>query len=205
MYFEADRLLPGPDRFPSYMDRIAAYLSRARLDDAAAVLARFLRFEVSPSAFHIVGIDHVALYLGDYRHEDEVESWFRFLADDGRVAGIRIGPSHIAPRNYGTPAYWITGRLAGFDVEMFACRNFGAWAQRARDEVIALMSHHALAVTGPGHVGPLLRYFAHYPGIKELAFEPDDILGHTYGHLIRTETPMVLELVYSPAHASDGE
>jgi hypothetical protein len=205
MHFLGERLLPGSRSYPDYLDRIRAYLHVCQECRAQDLLERFLGFRAPAVAFHIVGVDHVAVYLGDYVDEGQVEDWVDFLEDGPRLQGISVGPSHIAPRQYGTPGYWISGRLDGIPCEMFTCKSTPAWSARDDRQVVALMSHFALAVSAAEHVRPVLSYLAHYPGVRELAFASEDALGHTYGHLIREDTSMVLELVHDPNHHLCGD
>jgi hypothetical protein len=196
MYFLGEETIPGAPAFPAYCGRIRAYLAQARSCTAEDAMAHFFGFALPAAAFPIVGIDHVALYLGDYSREESIDAWVEFLRDDASVGDVHHGPSYIAPKYYGTPGYWINCTVDGASVEMFSCKRYASWRGRDHLQKVGLMSHYALTVDDAAHVGPLITYFSQYPGLGRLAFVPGDELGHTYGHLINHAQGRVLELVH---------
>lgn len=204
MYFIGEPFLPEPSGFQGYLARIRGYLGRARETSARSILELFFGRTLDPASFHIRGLHHVAVYLGDYRAEEEVERWLAFLRRVDGVSGVRCGPSYIAPRYHGAQAYWIDCHVDGAGAEMFTNKSMGLWESYEHAGKIARMSHFALAVEEAAHVRPLLDFFAHYPGFELLAFSPADELGHTYGHLLDGKTRRVLELVHSGQEDDHG-
>jgi hypothetical protein len=198
--FAGVSFLPAPSQAPRCLARLRRYLDQRASLSPDEVLGSFLGLALPAAAFHLTGIDHVAAYLGDYRREEEVEAWQGCLEASPEVTGLQSGPSHIAPRHYGTPGHWMTCRLDGAAVEMFSCKHAGPWRELAPRRRRDLMSHFALGVEGPEHVEPLLTYFSHYPGVELLCFNAEDEVGHTYGHL--RSRGRVLELVYNPRGAA---
>jgi hypothetical protein len=179
------------------MESLAALRCRAATrPDPAAVLDDFFGETLDPTTLGVTGLHHVAFYLGDYDTETEVDAWWDALHSAPGVDGAARGPSHIAPRHYGTPGWWFSCRLDGAPVELFTCRAYGAWAGVPAVRKHGLMSHPALSVRDAGRVETLLRWLARRPGLRLLAFNDDDPLGHVYGHLLDTRRHRVLELVH---------
>jgi hypothetical protein len=197
MEFSHDPHLPVREGHARYLDRIRRHLDRAAEVDADAALASFFGFRVPSKAFHIRGMHHVAVYVGDYRREEEVEAWIDSLRGAPAVTGLRAGPSYILPRHYGVPGHWVSCRVDGREVELFTARDAHPWSELDARRKALRMSHFAAEVEQPAHVRPVLDYFAHYPGIDLLCFSPGDELGHTYGHLLNRANDRVVELVYA--------
>ncbi|MGW6912948.1 hypothetical protein ACWGB8_03850 [Kitasatospora sp. NPDC054939] len=198
-------LYPAPERLPTGADRepllkdVLDWADRvAGSTTTADALIGFFGQPLDARTLRLTGLHHVAVYLGDYEREEEFEEWLeavRAHPDAGRVSS---GPSHIAPRVHGTPGHWINLRTArGTEVEFFTCRAHGDWAGLEPDRKRALMSHLGLCVDTPDHVRRVLDYLAGFDGVELLAYAPEDELGHTYGHLLRTDTERVLELVHA--------
>ena len=197
--FAGPAFLPPPADVGAWLEPLSRFAGERAAASASGVLSAFMGWELPAEAFHLSRIDHVAVYLGDYRREEEVEVFLARLAAAPGVAELASGPSHIAPRFWETPGYWISLRLDGVPLEIFTCRHRAPWRARPIEERRALMSHDALAVEDASHVEPLLAYLAHYPGIERLCFSASDALGHIYGHLLAHAAARVLELVYDPA------
>jgi hypothetical protein len=197
MQFAASKFIPGEAMFESYLDEMRQYASAACTRHADEVLEEFFEFPVAAREHHIAGIHHVALYIGDYRTEAEVERWLEFLRHSHFVSDVECGPSYISPREYGTQGYWISCTLDGAPVEMFSSRNAGPWRGYDQHYKITRMSHFALSVPQALHLLPLLTYFAHYRGVLILSYSKEDVLGHTYGHLLNQNTDCVIELTHS--------
>jgi hypothetical protein len=197
MEFTSDPFLPGPGGHAGYLNRIRRHLDRAAAVDADAALASFFGFRVPAGAFHIRGVHHVALYVGDYHREEEVEEWIDSLRGSPAVAALRSGPSYILPRHYGVPGHWMSCRVDGREVELFTARHAHPWRELDTRRKALRMSHFAVEAEQPLHVRPVLDYFAHYPGVELLSFSPGDELGHTYGHLLNRANDRVVELVYA--------
>lgn len=196
--FQGEESLPHPYEHQLYFSQISQYLDQTKNLTPNQVLRAFLGFELDCATLHLTGLDHVAVYLGDYLLEPQFENWLHFLEHEPRVDGLRFGPSYIAPRHYGTPGHWINCRVAGWNTEMFSCKRFGAWEGFAHCRKIRLMSHLALAVADGVHVKPVLDFLSHHPDVELLAFNAGDELDHTYGHLLNHRTHGVLELVHHP-------
>ena len=169
-----------------------------------SVLQSFLGRPLHPPTLHLGGLHHVAVYLGDYRQEQEVERWHESLQRCAAVAELETGPSYISPRYYGAPGWWASCRLGGLRVELFTVRHMGAWARLTPGDRTTRMSHFAVQVLGARHVQPLLEYLAREQGLRLLAFSPEDGLGHTYGHLLHEATGRVLELVHAQSAEGAG-
>lgn len=195
--FQAEDLIPDVAYHRAYFEAIKAHVERTYAADVDESLREFLGVPVNAGCLAIRGLAHVAVYIGDYTAEPQIEDWITSLRELGWLSQMTFGPSHIAPRHYGTPGWWIAGRVSGFAIEMFSCRRFGSWADRPIAERVGLMSHSALAMTSPELVSTGLRHFQRFGGIRELSFVERDQLGHCYGHLVNDARKRVLELVYS--------
>jgi hypothetical protein len=206
MRFAAHEFVPEEAKFESYLEEMRQYVRIAGIRPPGEILEEFFEFPVSAREHHIEGVHHVAFYAGDYRTDAEVEGWLEFLRQSRSVSDLEYGPSYILPREYGTQGYWISCRLDKMAVEMFYSKNAGPWREHGQQYKIARMSHFALSVPQAFHLFPLLRYFAHYPDISVLSYSKEDVLGHTYGHLLNGKTDCVLELTHSqqPGIASRG-
>jgi hypothetical protein len=112
------------------------------------------------------------------------------------LSNLRMGPSYIAPREYGTQGYWISADLAMAAVEIFAIKRSGTWQQFAPAKKAARMSHVALAVDHRSQVLQVITDLSRYPQIRVLSYSPEDELSHTYGHLLNENTNRVLEIVH---------
>jgi hypothetical protein len=204
MRFSATAFVPGPDAFDAYIADVRRHVEHAFEVSPDGALLEFFGRPLDARSFDIVGLHHVGVYLGDYRHEEEIERWLELLSRAPDVERVRSGPSYIAPRFYGAPGYWIDCRLGGMNVELFSVKHVGAWAGCSQARKQARMSHAALLVDAAAHVEPLLHYFARRSGVTLLASSGDDELGHTYGHLLDAHTDRVLELVYSADARASG-
>lgn len=204
MLFDAPAVLPPPDEHPDHLDRLLDHLTRARSAAPAEVLADFLDAPADPATLGVAGVHHVAAYTGDYRREEDFDAWLASVASHGAVRDVRTGPSHIAPRRYGTPGHWINLTVDGHEYELFSCRAHGEWTGYDARRKNALMSHHGLSVAGPRQVRAVLDFLGARPGVEQIAFAPADELGHTYGHLLNTRSELVLEIVHAgdPAPAA---
>jgi hypothetical protein len=197
MFFDALTALPEADDHAGYLARIIDHLERERRATPRQVLEAFLGGTADPETLGVSGIHHVAAYTGDYTHEDEFEAWLKSVEACDGVENVRHGPSYIAPRQYGAPGHWINFAVGGHEYELFSCRDTGAWCGYDRQRKISLMSHHGVAVERPEQVPALLAFLAARPGVEQLVYTPADEIGHCYGHLRRTETDQILEVVYS--------
>lgn len=199
MRFSALEILPEEAAFGAYLDDMHCYADTAWRQSPDTILEAFFGFPVSSREHHIAGIDHVAFYIGDYRTDTDVERWFEFLDRSCQISDLKVGPSYISPREYGTQGYWISCALGGMSIEMFSSKSAGYWKTQAPCYKVTRMSHFALAVPQVYHLHPLLTYFAHYGDVSILSYSHQDALGHTYGHLLNRKTDCVLELVHAGA------
>ncbi|MFF1799200.1 hypothetical protein ACFVXQ_34175 [Kitasatospora sp. NPDC058263] len=197
LYPAADHLPTGADREPA-LKEVLDWADRAAATNTADALLAFFGQPLDPRTLRLTGLHHVAVYLGDYRTEEEYEAWLETVRSHPGLGRVSAGPSHIAPRVHGTPGHWINLTTErGTEVEFFTCRAYGAWADEPPERKRALMSHLGLSVDTPDHVRRVLDYLAGFDSVEVLAYAPEDELGHTYGHLLRTDTDRVLELVHS--------
>lgn len=196
MEFANRPFLPEPQEHPGYLEAIRLHIRTAFATPVEALLQSFFGRPLQPSSFALGGLHHVAVYVGDYRDESDVERWHASLRRCVGVADLETGPSHIAPRYHGAPGWWASCLLGGLRVELFTVRHMGAWARLSPAERAIRMSHHAVRVLAARDVHPLLEYFARWEGMRLLAYAADDVLGHTYGHLLSEATGHVLELVH---------
>lgn len=179
--------------------RALAQAAHQRSKSLATILSDFFGYMPENCLDEIVGIHHVAVYLGDYHADTQVDQWHAFLQEklcEGTIRSLGRGPSYIAARHYDTQGWWFTADLAdGSSLEMFCCRHYGSWGERPLDSRHRLMSHVALQVARADHVQELLSRFAGHGTMRVLAYTENDVVGHTYGHL-RNETSLcVLEIV----------
>lgn len=177
--------------------------------DCGDYLRRWSGAAPDGAADRVCGVNHIAVYIGDYQSEDEVLAWhayLRGLRDDGDIASVDIGPSYISPRQYGTQGWWLSVALPeGGTIETFACKDFGPWRERTVGERRALMSHAALEVRTEGDVRSVLEGFAaHAADLEIIAYTEADEVGHTYGHLRNNSTGTVVEIVYQASNADSG-
>ncbi|MEE4591030.1 hypothetical protein V2J94_03810 [Streptomyces sp. DSM 41524] len=203
MIYPAPAALPTGEEQERYLDSVLGWFKEAARTTPDTALTGFLGHPVDLRTLRITGLHHVAVYVGDYDREEDFDQWLALVEKSPDTEDVRSGPSHIAPREYGTPGHWINCRAHGQELELFTCRARGGWADRPAGQKNALMSHFGLAVDAPDHVRPLLDYLATFDGVELLTFAPEDELGHTYGHLLRRDTDRVLELVH-PGGSSPG-
>ena len=150
----------------------------------------------------IKGLHHVALYLGDFDDDQQVINWFAFLKEQiGTSHGllsVDMGPSYIAPKQYGTPGWWYSLKFSDdFVIEMFCCRSFGNWPNKKASERVDLMSHIAVEITTEEGVKEAIENLcenAFY--LENIAYIESDEMGHTYGHIRNNDSKRVLELVH---------
>jgi len=197
MQFGPREWIPEKAAFELYLDEILRHVQAAWRRHPDEILKEFFGFPIAAREHHICGLHHVALYIGDYRADAEVERCLEFLKHSRSISDLESGPSYISPREYGTQGYWISCSLEGIPVELFCNRNSGPWRGYDQQFKIRRMSHFALSVTQAWHLLPLLTYFAHYPNVSILSHSKLDVLGHTYGHLLNHETSCVIELTHS--------
>lgn len=157
----------------------------------------------------LADVNHVACYLGDYRNDQQVFDWHVFLEDRrscGELASVDMGPSYIAPRQYGTPGWWYSVSFPdGFVIEMFCCRSFGDWPRRSAAERAALMSHLAINVRTEHGVRAALDLLAGSAAQMEtISYTEADTMGHTYGHVRNNATQQVVEFVHEAAQREGG-
>ncbi|EPH06163.1 hypothetical protein HMPREF1531_00812 [Propionibacterium sp. oral taxon 192 str. F0372] len=171
--------------------------------DPSNLLSDFLGRDVSAPSLGVKGIHHWATYIGEYRHDTELEEAVSAISEREGIGNVRWGPSHIAPHFYGVSGYWINLDNHGRQLEFFACRETSSWMARPQEERKRLMSHPGLEVDAPELVGPLLEFLAVLGHrTSSLHFEPMDQLGHTYGHLQRIDNGSVIELVHETQSGS---
>jgi hypothetical protein len=197
MYFEGLDSLPPAEGFHAYLTQIRDYISASRGLSPDQILGAFFGFPFSAPEHHISALHHIAVYIGDYQREDDVECWIRFLRGSEMVSNITSGPSYIAPREYKTQGFWVSCSIDTNSVEMFCNKCAGTWKERERQFKMARMSHFAVEVPEAYHLEPLIRYLAHYPGVSVISYSASDELGHSYGHLLNAGTNRILELVHA--------
>jgi len=165
--------------------------------DPSHLISDFLGMPVSALSFGVVGVHHQAKYIGEYSNDFDVERLVESIYRQAGVCNVRFGPSHIAPRFYGVPGYWVNLTFQERQIELFTCRATPSWMAKTWDERELLMSHVGLLVRDPEIVEPLLRFLAALgDDVRVLHYEPSDSIQHTYGHVQRLDTGAVLELVY---------
>lgn len=149
----------------------------------------------------LAGVHHVAFYLGDYEDDRQVFDWvdfLRVLVADEEIRSVDMGPSYIAPKQYGTPGWWFSVTLPdGFVIEMFTCRTFGGWIERPPQERADLMSHLALAVESEPAVLAVMDHLVRSSeSLESIALVERDEVGHTYCHIRNNRKNRVVEIVY---------
>lgn len=172
--------------------------------DCAAFLQRWCGHAPEDLTRTFTGVNHIGVYLGDYLDDDELFAWTRYLDGrraEGEIRGYETGPSYIAPRQYGTPGWWVSITLEdGGVIETFTCRRFGPWQERGVEERQRLMSHVAIEVGSPEAVRAVLDSLdGGSPDLESIAYTEGDDVGHTYGHVRNNTTQAVLEIVYDQA------
>ncbi|MGH3902398.1 MAG: hypothetical protein ACRDTA_29920 [Pseudonocardiaceae bacterium] len=200
MLFDQKSVIPDPAGQDEYVATVLAYLNDAIRQTPQEILDQVLGRHCDVRTLGVVGLHHVAVYIGDYESEEQFASLLHTVLDTPGIENVATGPSHIAPRFYGTPGHWVNFRFGGNEYELFTCRQYGTWTTLPEREKATLMSHAGLAIDTAARVKPTLDYLAAtIPDVELLAFAPADDLGHTYGHLLNTRTNRVVELVYSAA------
>jgi hypothetical protein len=195
---------PGEARFRETWSAIRAQVRAWRQVETGPFLAEFCGGETEAwrSVQELIdGVHHVAFYLGDYDQDSRVFDWFAFLKQlisEGELGSASMGPSYIAPKQYGTPGWWYSVTLGdGFTLEMFCCRAYGDWTARPPHERVDLMSHLALSIKSEGAVRTALDWLAtSSTRLERIAFVEKDELGHTYGHIRNNRSKRVVELVH---------
>lgn len=177
--------------------------------DCAAYLRSWCGQAPQDVAARFAGVNHIGVYLGDYASDDEVFRWLSYLEGlerSGEISSVEMGPSYIAPRQYGTPGWWLSVSLPdGRVIETFTCRLFGAWLGKPVSERQRLMSHVALEVAAADDVRAVLDGLEHdIEHLEAIAYTEADEVGHTYGHLRNNATRSVLEVVYDAAKKERG-
>lgn len=179
-----------------FLTELAVHVRRMRSISPADHLSSFLGCEADTCDQAADRIEHVAVYAGDYRRDEDFEAWLDCLLQEGTLSNPQVGPSYIAPREYGTQGYWISAELEGAGLEIFAIKRAGSWQAFPPLKKAARMSHVGLGVNSGSQVLPLLTRLAGCPHISLLSYSPDDELNHTYGHLLNRKTDRVLEIVH---------
>ena len=197
------RLLPE-SRFGELWSAAMDLSSSWRRLDVVGYLGDWCGSAPEDCAERLIGVHHVGIYLGDYDHEDEALAWSAYLAgrqDDGTVISADVGPSYIAPKQYGTQGWY--GSVVfpdGVALETFTCKRYGPWSQLSIDQRRALMSHVALEVRAEPDVRHVLESMqAEVSWLEVIAFTEADELGHTYGHLRNNRSSSVVEIVHQAA------
>lgn len=149
----------------------------------------------------VLGVNHIAIYMGDYERDEEVLDWNSYLNDlqaASQIKTVEMGSSYISPRQYGTEGWWNAVVLSdGRAVETFTCKASGPWADRSADERRRLMSHVAIDVRSEYDVRQVLETLGRaVKSVEIIAFTKADGLGHTYGHVRNNANMTVLEIVY---------
>ena len=181
----------------AFLRNLVQHVRAMRVVPASEHLSSFLGFEANAGDYQANRIDHVAVYAGDYRNDEEFETWLDNLLRDGALSNVQTGPSYIAPREYRTQGYWISAELEGAGLEIFTLKHGGDWEQFSPAKKSARMSHIALGMECSSQVLPLLTRLSQHPHISVLSYSPNDELNHTYGHLLNKDTNNVLEIVHA--------
>jgi excinuclease ABC subunit A len=194
--FLSAEFLPDPSGFERLLDAIAEYARTARSIAPNRILESFFGYPVRAGDCHVQALDHVALYAGDYRSDCDFDAWLEYLTSRGSILGIESGPSYIAPREYGTQGYWISGTVDGAGIEIFSNKHAGPWTSFQVARRALRMSHFAFLSQGPPSVLELLEALSRQHHVGILAYSAHDQLGHTYGHLLNKRTDRVLEILH---------
>jgi hypothetical protein len=189
--------LANAPRASDFLEFLAQYARAMRAVPPTEHLSSFLGCETDTCGLQANRIDHVAVYAGDYRNDQEFDEWLDALLSRGALTNVQVGPSYIAPREYGTQGYWVSAELEGNGLELFALKQAGRWRDFCPSKKFARMSHIALSAVRSADVLPLLTRLAQCPHISILSYSPDDDLNHTYGHLLNQDTDSVLEIVHA--------
>lgn len=196
-YFPFGGVLDESDDIDCFTGTLAAYTQGMRGLSPSRHLSSFLGYEADARSYGVQRIDHVALYAGDYRVDQEFEAWFERLLQQGVLSDVETGPSYIAPRHYGTQGYWISAALSGAAIELFAMKRAGNWQKFSPLKKAARMSHIALGIDDRAEVLPVLTRLAGSADVSILSYSPDDELSHCYGHVLNSRTDEVLEIVHT--------
>lgn len=199
-----DGRFPSADDFPAVWEELVAESADWRRIDCAEYLRSWCGEVPAELTAKVSGVHHIGVYLGDYTTDDDVFAWnshLTGLAAAGEVVSAELGPSYIAPRQYGTPGWWSSVALPdGSVIETFACRAFGPWLDKPAFERHRLMSHVALEVRTASDVEAVLDGLdREVEDLEAIAYTEADEVGHTYGHLRNNATRAVLEIVYDSA------
>ncbi len=191
-----------PAEFDSLWSAVQGLSNSWRNVEPTGYLSRWAGCEVSSlSDGRLLRVHHIGVYMGDYDAESDALAWNEYLlglADQGRVAAVEIGPSYIAPRQYGTQGWLSSVTLcSGAVLETFTCKRYGRWKDLTIKQRQMLMSHAALQVQEVGDVRFVLDGVAGRSRSTEIiAFTESDEFGHTYGHLRNNTTGSVVEIVH---------
>lgn len=198
--------LVEPQQFEALWRAIQAELDQVKGLSLSRHLQEFLGCKIKKQLASLKRLNHLAVYVGDYKDELLVDSWHNFLLRKqrgGSLISIDRGPSYIAPREYGTPGWWWSiKRPDGFVIELFCCRAYGKWAEFSVEKKYNLMSHRAITVSDKDSVLPALKSFESMMGLEIIAYTNDDALGHTYGHVRNNLNNKVIEMVWEKAPAT---
>ncbi|MFD4633976.1 hypothetical protein ACFVYR_17355 [Streptomyces sp. NPDC058284] len=200
---------PSDPEFADVWREVLAESASWNEADCASYLRSWCGHAPKDVTERFAGVNHIGVYLGDYASDDEVFRWHAYLEglrSAGEISSVEMGPSYIAPRQYGTPGWWLSVALPdGRVIETFTCRSFGAWLERPVAERGRLMSHVALEVFAADDVQAVLGGLEHeVEHLEAIAYTEADEVGHTYGHLRNNSTQSVLEVVYDAAKAQSG-
>jgi hypothetical protein len=206
MTTKSDLAMPTPDDHETTWQQIKQWVHTSHQRQIEDIFTDFFQAPVAIQSYPLGGLHHVAVYLGDYTREREVDAWHAFLTEKQAAEPMTIdrGPSYIAPKCYGTPGWWFSvSRPGGPAMEMFCNRFYGGWSRYTRVKRSRLMAHMAVSVQKERDLSVLLDEFAAMAHIEMIAFTPKDELGHTYGHLRNNNNHKVLELIFSDESAVD--
>jgi hypothetical protein len=193
--FACEQTLAEIDDYGKYLELIFQHLQAVADSAPQEVLDDALGVPADVATLGVTGVHHVAVYVGDWDKEQQVQQLFEALRTHQGVTDVLTGPSTIAPREYGTPAFWANFTVAGIAGELFTCRHSGPWVTLDPQHRARLMSHVGLAVANPSWVRPVLDLLACNDGVDLLAYAPADEIGHTYGHLINRSAGTLVEIV----------
>jgi hypothetical protein len=204
-----DGLFPKRDCYNAVWEEILQVSGTWQAIDCAAHIRTWCGSVPGQVVTGLAGVNHIGIYLGDYQRDDEVLEWHAFLAgiqQAGRITDLEIGPSYIAPRQYGTQGWWCSLTLEdGHGIETFTCKSYGPWLERGADERRRLMSHVAVEVRAEPDVRAALDTLERAEDHLEIiAFTETDELGHTYGHLRNNIDQTVLEIVHQALPTETG-
>src|SRR3712207_2468387 len=109
---------PEPERFAATWSALVGAAHAWKTLDTYRFLVTFCGAVGADTWRHvrdaIDGVHHVAFYLGDYARDEQVFAWFAHLEglrSRKELLEVDMGPSYIAPKQYGTPGWWYSVTL----------------------------------------------------------------------------------------------